>query len=121
MKIIITGCAGMIGSYLTSSVLQKYSSSDNDEIIGIDNLSRGKLSNLKEACGEKFKYLNFLNSDLTEFNDQWVNSFKNSDIVIHLADIVAGIGFVFENESYIFRTNLIINSNVSKAIHKKVR
>ncbi len=123
MKIIITGCAGMIGSYLTASILEKYTISNENEIIGIDNLSRGKLSNLKQACGEKFKYLNFLNSDLTEFDSEWVDSLKNADIVVHLADIVAGIGFVFENESYIFRTNLIINSNVSKAIalHKPKR
>ena len=115
MKIIITGCAGMIGCYLTSSILEKYSSGNNNEIIGIDNLSRGKLSNLKEACKDKYEHLTF-NADLTEFKNNWVDHFNKADIVIHLADIVAGIGFVFQNESYIFRTNLIINSNVSKAI-----
>lgn len=123
MKIIITGCAGMIGCYLTSSILEKYSSSNNNEIVGIDNLSRGKLSNLKEACKDRYEHLTFLNADLTEFKNTWVDHFSNADIVIHLADIVAGIGFVFQNESYIFRTNLIINSNVSKAIalHKPKR
>ena len=31
---------------------------------------------------------------------------------------MAGIGYVFSNESYVFRTNLLINSNVSKAIYQ---
>ena len=54
MKIIVTGCAGMIGCYLTSELLKLYPSNKGHEVIGIDNLSRGKLSNLKEACSENF-------------------------------------------------------------------
>ena len=60
--------------------------------------------------------LNFINGDLSLFNYSWASYFKDIDIVIHLADIVAGIGFVFSNESYVFRTNLLINSNVTKAV-----
>ena len=118
MKILVTGCAGMIGSYLTSHLLDLFSKKDGNSIIGIDNLSRGKLSNLEEACGYKFSELVFINDDLSSFNDSWAKYFKNLDIVIHLADIVAGIGYVFSNESYVFRTNLLINSNVSRAIYQ---
>ena len=118
MKILVTGCAGMIGSYLTSHLLDLFSKKDGNSIIGIDNLSRGKLSNLEEACGNKFSELVFINDDLSSFNDSWAKYFKNLDIVIHLADIVAGIGYVFSNESYVFRTNLLINSNVSRAIYQ---
>ena len=57
MKIIITGCAGMIGSYLTAELLKLYPKNSGHEIIGIDNLSRGKLSNLRESTGEFFDYL----------------------------------------------------------------
>ena len=46
----------------------------------------------------------------------WAKHFHECDILIHLADVVAGIGYVSRNESYIFRTNLLINSNVTKAI-----
>ena len=42
MNILITGCAGMIGSYLTSHLLDFFSKEDGNRIIGIDNLSRGK-------------------------------------------------------------------------------
>ena len=55
MNILVTGCAGMIGSYLTSHLLNLFSKKDGNRIFGIDNLSRGKLSNLKEACGDKFE------------------------------------------------------------------
>ncbi len=118
MKILVTGCAGMIGSYLTSHLLELFPKSNGNTIIGIDNLSRGKLSNLKEACGKNFQDLVFINESLSIFNYSWANYFKDLDIAIHLADIVAGIGYVFSNESYVFRTNLIINSNVAKAIYE---
>ena len=118
MKILVTGCAGMIGSYLTSHLLNLFPKEEGNEIIGIDNLSRGKLLNLKEACGKNFKDLFFLDESLSAFDYSWANYFKKLDIVIHLADIVAGIGYVFSNESYIFRTNLLINSNVSRAIYE---
>ena len=118
MKILVTGCAGMIGSYLTSHLLNLFPKKDGNRITGIDNLSRGKLSNLREASGKNFDDLVFINDDLSFFNDSWAKYFKDQDIVIHLADIVAGIGYVFSNESYVFRTNLLINSNVSKAIYQ---
>ena len=118
MKIVVTGCAGMIGCYLTSELLISYPKNDGHKIIGIDNLSRGKLSNLKEACGDKFDDLIFIKADLTIFDEKWVKYFYQSNVVIHLADIVAGIGYVFENESYVFRTNLLINSNLTKAIYE---
>ena len=68
MNILVTGCAGMIGSYLTSHLLDLFSKKDGNSIIGIDNLSRGKLSNLEEACGNKFSDLVFINDDLSSFN-----------------------------------------------------
>tara|TARA_B100000989_G_scaffold181792_2_gene136711 strand:+ start:637 stop:1641 length:1005 start_codon:yes stop_codon:yes gene_type:complete len=116
MKIIVTGCAGMIGCYLTSELLNLYPRKKGNEVIGIDNLSRGKLSNLKEACSENFMDLIFVKEDLTIFHENWTKYFIDSDVVVHLADIVAGIGYVFANESHVFRTNLLINSNLTKAI-----
>ena len=100
MKIIVTGCAGMIGCYLTSELLNLYPRNKGNEVIGIDNLSRGKLSNLKEACNENFVDLKFVKADLTIFDENWTKYFIDSDLVVHLADVVAGIGYVFANESY---------------------
>ena len=118
MNILVTGCAGMIGSYLTSHLLDLFSKKDGNRVIGIDNLSRGKIENLQEACGDNFKKLEFIKCDLTKYEENWARKFKKTDVLIHLADIVAGIGYVFDNESYVFRTNLLINSNVSKCIAK---
>lgn len=122
MKIIVTGCAGMIGCHLMARLLESFPK-EEDQIIGIDNLSRGSIKNLKEACIKNKKKFEFIKADLSIYEESWVKNFQNVDIVIHLADIVAGIGFVFSNESFIFRTNLLINSNVSKAIseHKPKR
>ena len=44
MKSIVTGGAGFIGSNLVDKLVQL-----NHEVIVIDNLSSGKLSNLKKA------------------------------------------------------------------------
>jgi GDP-D-mannose 3',5'-epimerase len=41
---------------------------------------------------------------------------KEADYVYHLADIVAGIGYVFNNQGYVFRQNMLINSNVVASV-----
>ncbi|GIR16375.1 MAG: hypothetical protein CM15mP29_3630 [Alphaproteobacteria bacterium] len=46
---------------------------------------------------------------------EWQSCLSEADYVFHLADIVAGIGYVFSNEAYIFRKNLLINSTVASA------
>jgi GDP-D-mannose 3',5'-epimerase len=38
------------------------------------------------------------------------------DTVFHLADIVAGIGFVMQNQSFVFRKNILINTHVFESI-----
>ena len=50
MKILITGGAGFIGSHLC-----KLLASDGDTIVIIDDLSTGKLSNLK--CFEQMEFI----------------------------------------------------------------
>ena len=107
----------MIGSYLTSDLLSSYPKEQGNDIVGIDNLSRGTISNLEDACGPLYNNLRFIEADLCFYDILWASEFKNCDLIIHLADVVAGIGFVFSNESYVFRTNLTINSNVTKAIY----
>ena len=54
-KILITGCAGFIGSNLLDALLKK-----NFEIIGIDNFSTGKKKFIKKNLNNKsFKFYNF--------------------------------------------------------------
>lgn len=108
MKICITGGAGMIGSTLIRKLIQM-----NHEIVVIDNLWRGKLDNLSSIASFNIDN-SFFNIDLskTENLDEVTSIFLSCDAVIHLADIVAGIGYVFNNQYEIFRINNLINTNV---------
>ena len=112
-RILVTGGAGMIGSNLCAKLLK-----EGHEVVAIDNLWRGKLKNLKEVCGDNYHKLKFYKADLSK-SGEWTSLFNNIDCVYHLADVVAGIGFVFNNESYIFNENLLINSNVEKVVREK--
>jgi nucleoside-diphosphate-sugar epimerase len=120
MKICVTGGAGMIGSNLVKRLV-----ADQHEVKVIDNLWRGKLENL-EVNG---KYLinleeDFFNIDLNNpANISDVEEIiKDVDVVIHLADIVAGIGYVFNKQYEIFTLNNSINTNLFRAVsHSKIK
>ena len=111
MKILITGVAGMIGSNLASKLLQ-----DGHEVIGIDNFWRGSDTYLKYSLKHNFHKLHVYNFDLSDDPSKWSHLFSDIDVVYHLADVVAGIGFVFNNQGWIFRKNLVINSNVASVV-----
>lgn len=77
MKYIVTGCAGFIGSNLVDSLL-----SDGHKVIGIDNLSTGRLSNLRSALlNQNF---NLLKIDIfTDNLDPEI--FYDIDAIFHLS------------------------------------
>lgn len=108
-KIYVTGAAGMIGSTFCIEAVK-----NGCNVIGIDNLSRGKAENLHSLMGnELFK---FVYSDIASDLD-WANDLSGNDVVVHLADIVGGIGYVFNNEWSIFNANLRINSNLARVLN----
>lgn len=112
-KILVTGGAGMIGSNLVKALVKR-----GEEVIVVDNLWRGKLENLYEN-GEPFISIEnqFYDFDLS-IPDVLDGILHDVDYVVHLADIVAGIGYVFNNQGFIFRQNMLINSNVFTSIRK---
>jgi GDP-D-mannose 3',5'-epimerase len=118
-KILITGGLGMIGSNLIKNLLfnENY---NKDNIFVVDNLWRGKLENIMFNNEYYINiHTNFYNRDLSipnQIDDIIVNN--NIDTIIHLADIVAGIGYVVKNEWFVFNQNLLINSNTINSIHK---
>ncbi len=84
-KILVTGCAGFIGSHLTEYLLLQ-----KNNVIGIDNLSNGKLKNLESFQHQK--NFNFINCDIN--NDKINHILDEVDVVYHLAalaDIVPSI------------------------------
>lgn len=110
-RILVTGGAGFIGSSLVKKLV-----SIGSEVEVIDNLWRGSLSNLTNGEG-KF-VLNsesrFHLSDLTD-TAKCLELIRDFDLVYHLADIVGGVQFAFDNELFIYRQNVLINTNVLAA------
>lgn len=98
----------MIGSNLVHALKRS-----GDDVFVVDNLWRGKLEYLNDASGKPAIDLNsrFFNRDLSVPGsaDDLVTMV---DYVIHLADVVAGIDYVLNNQGALFRQNLLINSNV---------
>ena len=113
-KILVTGGAGMIGSNLVKQLVK-----NGQDVYVIDNLWRGKLENLNDDNGEPVIPLktNFFNLDLSvpDISEQVI---QKVDYVIHLADIVAGIDYIFNNQGVIFRQNILINSNTITTVRK---
>jgi len=106
MKMLITGGAGFIGSQLA-----KYFS-DQYEIVALDNLSYGKVRNLKD--GENF-FCSFVKCDVRDNNFE--KYCKDVDVVIHLA----GIAPLPESEidpKNAFDNNVIGTINVLQACKK---
>lgn len=113
-KILVTGGCGMIGSNLVKRLVK-----EGHEVSVIDNLWRGKLEYLNDENGKPVIDLNthFHNVDLsTGFG---IDSIVfNTEYVIHLADIVAGIDYVFSNQGDLFRLNNLINTHLFHSVRK---
>ena len=101
MKILVTGGAGFIGSHLVDALIKK-----NYEVIVIDNLSSGKVSNIN-------KFAIFFNEDLKNFN-KIDDIFKDNEIeaIYHLSAQVSVVNSINDpindaNENIINTLNLI--------------
>jgi len=109
-NIIVTGCAGFIGSHLCEKLLK-----DGSFVLGVDNFdpfySRSiKESNMRNFINHpNFKFLEFDLSNKEELNKQLKGT--NANLIIHLAG-KAGVRPSIENpESYI-RANIISTQNI---------
>lgn len=78
-RVLVTGCAGFIGSHLCERLL-----GDNYLVVGVDNLSKGRMENIAKFMGNddfEFYRLNIL----TEGNMKCVFDENRFDTVFHLA------------------------------------
>ncbi|MDR2809436.1 MAG: NAD-dependent epimerase/dehydratase family protein [Tannerellaceae bacterium] len=113
-KILVTGGCGMIGSNLVKRLVEQ-----KNEVYVADNLWRGKLEYLNDEDGNPVIDVNthFFHIDLS-IADRADDIVRKVDYVVHLADIVAGIDYVFGNQGELYRMNHLINSNVIHSCRK---
>ena len=107
--ILVTGCAGFIGSNLVDRLL-----SGNNKVIGIDNLSTGKINFLNNAL--KNKNFVFHQIDLLE-TSKIISFFEGVDLVFHLsanADVKDGPLYPDKD----IKQNTLVTFNVLESMRK---
>ena len=110
-KILITGCAGFIGSNLVEKLLSK-----NNKIIGIDNLSTGQKKFLNNSISNKnFK---FIKMDLLNLKPL-KKILKNIDIVYHLA-ANADVRFGLNHPKKDLIEDAMLNCPVHHSLHPEI-
>ena len=112
--ILVTGGAGMIGSNLVKRLVKK-----GYDVSVIDNLWRGKREYLLDENGNYVIDMEkkFHEIDLST-NNNIDHIISKADYIYHLADVVAGVDYVFSNQGSVFRQNLLINSNLIAAVRR---
>jgi len=109
MNVLITGCAGFLGSHLVNKLLD-----NGDYVIGVDNLFRGKESNIqKPLSNTRFK---FIKGDLTEQQcivkiNKEVERVGGLDYIYHYA-AVNGTEHFYDKPSYTFYVNNKSTENI---------
>ncbi len=109
MKYFITGCSGFIGSNLVDRLL-----SEGNEVVGIDNLSTGRVRFLESA--QKNKKFTFINQDLKE-TDELPELIKGSDAVFHLS-ANADVRFGTSHPSKDLEQNTLVTFKVLESMRK---
>jgi UDP-glucose 4-epimerase len=103
MRSFVTGAAGFIGSHLVETLL-----ADGHEVVGLDNLSTGRMENLRAVAGHP----GFTLVRGTILNEPLVDELTaGSDTVFHMAAAVGA--FVIRDETLeSLRTNIHGTENV---------
>lgn len=108
-KVLITGGASFIGSHLVEALLKK-----GADILVVDDLSSGKLENIKKLVDKKnieFIKSNLLDQKLTQ------KVTKNIDVVFHLAGAHGGRGYIDTHQAEC-ASNFILDGLVFQACLK---
>jgi len=91
-KIIVTGGAGFIGSHLVEKLIK-----DGYQVAVLDNLSTGRLDNLRAVAKEK--NYSFVNIDITDLEGIG-RYFEGADWVFHLAALADIVPSIIEPYKY---------------------
>ena len=103
MKYVVTGGAGFIGSHLVKHLL-----SEGHDVTIIDNMYRGRLSNLHGFL-EK---INLVQLDILEY-EKLRNYIKNADGIFHQAALTSVVES-YQKESEYHKVNVIGTENIFK-------
>ncbi len=97
MKALVTGGAGFIGSYLAERLLK-----DGNEVIVLDNLSTGSLTNIEDF--KKHPKFDFVKGDICDA--ELVDTLaERSDTIFHLAAAV-GVNLIADDPVHTIETNI---------------
>ena len=108
MKVLLTGCAGFIGSNLLNHMLK-----NNFKVIGVDNLSSGKTEHIDEHSNNpNFVFHNIDLKDKVKLNS--INC-QAVDLVVHLA-ANADVRFGLDHPSRDLEENTIVTFNVLELV-----
>jgi UDP-glucose 4-epimerase len=105
--VIVTGCAGFIGSSLCDRLL-----SEGYEVIGVDNLATGQIRFLNDALSHS--HFKFYKLDLLDI-ERLTSSFAGGEIVFHLA-ANADVRFGTRHPRRDLEQNTIVTHNVLEAM-----
>ncbi len=109
MRALITGGAGFIGSHLADRLLER-----GDQVLLLDDLSTGRLSNIEHLQGNpdaEFVLGSILNADLVD------HVVSRVDVVYHLAAAV-GVNLIVEKPLESLMTNIRGTETVVEKAHK---
>ena len=110
LRVLVTGGAGQIGSHLVAALTQR-----GAHVSVADNLWRGKREHLAPGGQPLIDFeRDFHHVDLTDAA-ACERVTAGCDLVYHLADVVAGINYVFGNQFSLFNDNLRIDANMLRA------
>jgi UDP-glucose 4-epimerase len=105
-RVLVTGAAGFLGSHLIDALIER-----GHEVVGVDNLRRGRLANIQTHLDSR--KLDFHEVDIRD-GDALKAVARRSEVVYHLAAQSTVLGAT-EDSNYSLSTNVAGTYNVLKA------